>query len=61
MYDNFLFLGHGYTIQASEAFVQQRVSATVWICAYTQNVTTNTAKTERNARTQNNSTLRRTI
>jgi hypothetical protein len=26
MYDNYLFLGHGNTMQASEAFVQQRIS-----------------------------------
>ena len=29
MYDNFLFLDRGNTMQASEAFVQQRVSATL--------------------------------
>jgi hypothetical protein len=26
MYDNYLFLGHGNTMQASEAFVQQQAS-----------------------------------
>jgi hypothetical protein len=26
MYDNYLFLGHGNTMQASEAFVQQAFS-----------------------------------